>query len=113
MTRGVKLYLQDVLDSIDKISIYVGTLTYFEFTKDDKTKDSVVRNLEIIGEAVKNIPESVRSKYPSVSWGEIIGMRNKIAHAYFGVDYAIVWNTIKERLPDLYLHMAQIINEVE
>jgi len=66
---------------------------------DDKTKDAVVRNLEIIGEAAKNIPESIKEKFPVVPWQSVIDMRNKLIHEYFGVSFPIVWETVKSDLP--------------
>jgi uncharacterized protein with HEPN domain len=74
-------------------------LTYERFVKDKKTVDAVVRNLEIIGEAAKHIPERVRKKYPSVPWRDMAGMRDRLIHWYFGVNLDVVWKTVKERLP--------------
>jgi uncharacterized protein with HEPN domain len=74
-------------------------LTFERFVKDKKTVDAVVRNLEIIGEATKNIPESARKQYPSVPWRDMAGMRDRLIHGYFGVNLDVVWKTVKERLP--------------
>ncbi|TAK59721.1 MAG: DUF86 domain-containing protein [Bacteroidetes bacterium] len=72
-----------------------------EFVNDIKTNQAVVRSLEIIGEAVKNLPTTITKQYPSVPWADMARMRDKISHDYFGVDYDIVWRVIKERLPEL------------
>jgi len=97
--RELKLYIQDINDSIEKIEGYVKDLTFDEFANDSKTIDAVIRNLSIIGEAVKNISEEIKLKNPDIPWGEIIGMRNKVIHEYFGIDEEILWKTIKENLP--------------
>ena len=99
--RGVNLYLEDIKDSIRWIEKYVTGLSFDDFKKDRRTVDAVVRNLEIIGEAVSNIPEEIKRENPHVPWGEIIGMRNKIIHEYFGVDVEILWKTAKEDIPEL------------
>ena len=97
--RGVKLYIEDVRDSIAKIEKYTKGLDYNTFVKDEKTVDAVVRNLSIIGEAVNNFPDELKLKYPQVPWIEIIGTRNKAIHEYFGIDEDILWKTVKEDLP--------------
>jgi len=73
----------------------------------------VVRKLEIIGEATKNIPKLIRQKYKELPWSDMAGMRDKIAHFYFGIDYEIVWKVIKERLPEIKPVIQKILNEME
>lgn len=97
--RRAKLYLDDINDSISKIEGYIIGLDFEKFSGDFKTIDAVVRNLEIIGEAVNNLPEEIKSQNPEISWKEAVGMRNKILHEYFGVDESILWKTITEDLP--------------
>jgi uncharacterized protein with HEPN domain len=97
--REARLYLEDIQLAICRIEEYTAPLTFEEFARDTKTIDAVVRNLSIIGEAVKNIPEEIRLTHPGVPWEEIIGMRNKVIHEYFGVDEDILWKTIKTDLP--------------
>lgn len=87
--RSTALYLNDILDSIQKIDDYTKGISYGEFSKDDKTIDAVVRNLEIIGEATRQMPESFKDKHPDLPWGKIISMRNKVIHEYSGVDVEI------------------------
>lgn len=99
--RGPLLYLRDILDSITKVEEYVLGMTYAQFSEDEKTIDATVRNLEIIGEAARNIPEDFRDKYPEIPWEKMISMRNKVLHEYFGVDVEILWQTIQEDLPAL------------
>lgn len=97
--RELKLYLEDIINSVDRIEEYTKNFTFEEFAKDQKTIDAVVRNLSVIGEAAKNIPEEVKSKHTSIPWDEIAGMRNKIIHEYFGVDEDILWKTVRDDLP--------------
>jgi len=90
MKRNHKLFVMDMLDSIEKIEEFIGNMDFKNFIEDDKTKSAVVRKLEIIGEATKNIPKLIRQKYKALPWSDMIGMRDKIAHFYFGIDYEIV-----------------------
>ena len=83
------------------------------FIHDDKTIDAAIRNLEIIGEAAKNIPEDIKSKYPEIPWKAIAGMRDKLIHSYFGVSLSIVWETIKNDLPTLKYQIERILKELE
>lgn len=99
--RAATLYLQDILTSIKKIEEYSQDLSFKEFSKDEKTIDSVVRNLEIVGEAARNIPKEISQKNPDVPWEKMVSMRNKVLHEYFGVDEDILWKTITEDLPKL------------
>lgn len=96
--REPKLYLQDIIISITSIEDYIKGLSFEEFSHDKKTVDAVVRNLEIIGEAARNVPKDVRDKYPDIPWERMISMRNKVLHEYFGVDIEILWQTINEDL---------------
>ncbi len=93
-----RLYIEDIQESIRRIEAYTRELTFDSFSADTKTIDAVVRNLSIIGEAVKNLPQETKLKYPNIPWNEISGMRNKIIHEYFGVDEEILWKTIQEDL---------------
>lgn len=97
--RDIKLYFSDIIHSIRKIEKYTQNLSFNDFSKNSLIIDAVVRNLSIIGEAVNNIPIDIRIKYPEIPWTEIIGMRNKIIHEYFGVDEMILWQTINKDLP--------------
>jgi uncharacterized protein with HEPN domain len=93
-SRGVRLYLLDILEAIERIGRYTRDTSFEEFAKDEKTVDAVVRNLSIIGEAAVRIPLDFRVACPDVPWQEIVGMRNKVIHEYFGVDEEILWKTI-------------------
>jgi uncharacterized protein with HEPN domain len=100
MKRNYKMFIEDIIGSIEKIEKYIGDLEYADFEKDSLVIDAVVRNLEIIGEAAKNVPEDVRLAHPEISWNRMIGLRNITIHEYFGVDLGIVWEIITKNLPE-------------
>jgi len=99
--RGWKMRIEDIVASIEKIQAYIQTMTYEQFRADNKTVDAVIRNLEVIGEAAGHIPLDIQEKYPELAWLEMRGMRNIVAHEYFGVSLPIVWHTIKHDLQPL------------
>ncbi|MEW5758108.1 MAG: DUF86 domain-containing protein [Candidatus Omnitrophota bacterium] len=101
-------FLKDILESIERIDSYVGNLRYEKFLKDLKTRDAVVRNLEIIGEAAKHIPANIRLRYKEIEWKKISGLRDKIIHYYFGVNWEIVWDVIEDKLPKLKIQIEKI-----
>lgn len=113
MKRDYKLYIKDMLDSILKIEDFVGDMNYKEFAEDDKTSSAVVRKLEIMGEASKNVQKEIRLKYKEIPWSDVAKIRDKIIHFYFGVDYEIVWKVIKERLPTLKRQLKRLLKEME
>lgn len=103
------MFLEDIVSSITKIEKYINGMSYADFKDDDKTIDGVVRNLEIIGEAAKNIPEEIKDGYPEIPWSEMIAMRNKVTHEYFGVDTQIIWETIQKDLPEVGLRIQMVL----
>ncbi len=111
MKREYELFIKDILDAIDMIEEFIGDMDYGEFMKDDKTSTAVVKKIEIIGEAIKNIPNDVRMKHKAIPWRDIVGMRNKITHNYFKIDYEIVWNVVKEKLPALKIQVEQVLKD--
>lgn len=104
-------FLYDIKNSLIKIAKYTDEITYDFFISDDKTKDAVERNFEIIGEAVKKLPEELKSKYSHIPFKQIAGMRDKLIHDYFGVDYEIIWKTIHDKLPEFHKNIDNIINQ--
>ena len=97
--RNVKLYLRDIHESMEAIETFVEGMEYAAFIQDLKTKSAVVRHLEVMGEAAKMIPDHTRRNNPGVDWRSMAGMRDRLIHAYFGIDYSIVWATIKRTIP--------------
>ncbi|WP_162343031.1 HepT-like ribonuclease domain-containing protein [Cyclobacterium salsum] len=90
--RNYQMYLEDIITSMDRIAEYIDGLSFNEFKKDYKTVDAVIRNFEVMGEAAKNLPIEIRSKYEDVPWDEMYLLRNKVSHEYFGFDYEIIWD---------------------
>jgi uncharacterized protein with HEPN domain len=107
--REYKLFLYDIKEAIEKIEAFTENISFEEFRYDAKTIDAVLRNMEIIGEASKNIPKGIRDKHNNIDWKAIIGMRDTIAHKYFGISLQIIWKTIEERLPELKETIEKII----
>jgi uncharacterized protein with HEPN domain len=99
--RDYRDYLQDILDSINDIESFILGMGFEEFKGDRKTINAVVRSIEVIGEASKRIPRSLKAKYKGVPWREMAGMRDKLIHEYFGVDVEILWKTAKDDIPPL------------
>ena len=93
--------LNDIQEAIRRILTYTADLTYKQFMEDIKTQDAVVRNLEIIGEATKNLSVNARKSQAKVPWKELMGMRDKMIHHYFGINYDIVWTIAKDELASL------------
>jgi len=110
MPRDYKVYLEDMLEAIQKIHRYMEGLSFESFALEEKTVDAVVRNLEILGEAVKQIPDSLRLEYPQVDWSRIAGLRDILIHQYFGIDLTIVWDIVENKLPTLELQINQILS---
>lgn len=111
MPRDYRVFLDDILESINKISNYISGFTLQDFACDSKTFDAVIRNLEIIGEAIKKIPEKVRLQNPDVEWKKIGDLRNILIHEYFGVDIDIIWDVIQNKLPQLKQQIKRIAAE--
>jgi len=109
MKRDISLYLKDILENMLEAEEFVAGLSYDDFTGDKKTFNAVIRSLEVIGEAAKNIPDNIRRKYPSVPFKEMAGMRDKIIHSYFGVDREAVWLAVRDRIPRLKPRIEKIL----
>lgn len=93
-------YLRDVLDRIAKIRRYIEGYDYESFCDDEKTSDAVIRNIEVIGEAIRHVSDDLRQKYPKIPWRQIAGMRDKLIHDYLGVDLEYVWNVASMRIDE-------------
>ena len=109
MPRDYFDYLNDVLDAVIKIQDFTKGMTFNTFKADDKTVFAVIRAMEIIGEAVKHIPNDVRLSNPSIPWKSMAGMRDVLIHDYFGIDLETIWITAKDKIPPLEPILRQIL----
>ncbi len=112
MKRKFTFFIKDILESLESISNFIEGLDYQNFIEDDKTLSAVVRKIEIIGEATKNIPSSVTSKYTSIPWSDMAKMRDKVIHSYFGIDYQTIWNVVKIRFPKMKPELEKLLVEL-
>jgi len=112
MTRAVELYIRDILQQMEDALEFVQGMTYEQFVRDKKTINAVLRSIEVIGEAAKNVPESIRAQYPDIPWKEMAGMRDKVIHLY-GVDPEIVWLVVSERIPELKPKLEQVLHDLK
>lgn len=108
MKREYILFLKDILEAMERIERFMGETNFNAFTQDEFLNSAVVRQLEIIGEATKNLPAAVRKRYPDVPWNSMARMRDRLPHGYWTVDYEIVWKVIKEELPALRPRFQEI-----
>ena len=106
--KDYKDYINDIIDSINYIKDFTNSINFEEFQKDIKTQFAVIRCFEVIGEAVKRIPEDFRKKYPLIPWKVMSGMRDRLIHGYDVVDISLLWRTIKNDIPVLEKNMKNI-----
>jgi uncharacterized protein with HEPN domain len=111
--RNWRIRITDILQCIRKIRQFTKGYSFEDFQGDEKTIDSVLRNLEIIGEAARHVPAEVRSRYREIPWAEMLTMRNIVIHEYHGVNLSIIWQTVKEDLPPLVSPLKRILQENE
>ena len=109
MPRDYKVYLDDVLLAIQRIQSYTAEYTKEKFCSDLRTIDAVVRNLEVIGEAVKHIPQAVRDQKTEIEWRKIGALRDILAHEYFGVDLEIIWDVVVNKIPGLKEQIQKLL----
>ena len=113
MKRDYKLFVQDIFHAINDIEGFIVGMDYIQFSGDEKTKSAVVWQIHIIGEATKNLPKSITDKYEELPWKYMARIRDKIAHFYFGIDYEIVWDVVKSKLPEIKPKIEKVIRELE
>jgi uncharacterized protein with HEPN domain len=106
-------FLRGILNSSEKILSLIKDSNIDEFINNWVVLDAIVRNLEIIGEAIKNIPSSIKEKYPDIEWKKIAGLRDILTHEYFGINYNILWDIVKNKIPKLTDEVQKILNDLE
>jgi uncharacterized protein with HEPN domain len=107
--RSEQAYLGDVVEACERIRSYIQNMTYDQFLNDTKTQDAVLRNIEIIGEAVKQLPDSLTEKHPAIPWNQAARMRDRLIHHYFGVNLDVVWSVVEADLPKLLDQIKSIL----
>lgn len=113
MNKDPKVFLRHILESIVLIESYLAGVSKKEFLMTPQLQDSVIRRIEIIGEAVKNLPVDWRADYPQIPWQKIAGMRDVLIHQYFGVDMELTWRVAKRELPKLKREIARLLQQLE
>ena len=113
MTRKYSLFVEDILDAIVWIEQFTKDMDFEQFRADEKTKTAVVKKLEILGEAAKNIPKAIRNKQKGLPWTDMAKMRDKLSHESFGVRYDIVWKVIIEKLPGIKHSIEKMLNDLK
>lgn len=113
MIKSITFFLQDILDSIELIEKRMKNVTYEKFVKDVDLQDMVIRRVEIIGEAVRNLPKEFRQKYSKIDWKSPADMRSTLIHGYFGIDLKIVWDTVIDDLPPFKKQIKQILENLD
>ena len=113
MSRDYKLYLDDIVESCEKIQTFAAGMSYEAFIQDERTIDAIVRNLEIIGEAVKNVPGEWLEMQPQIEWKNIARLRDIIVHRYFKVELDVVWGIVNERIEELRKAVQFLLDNLE
>ncbi len=110
MSKDPKIFLKHILESIEHIESYIKDLSEEDFMNSDEKQDSVIRRLEILGEAVRNLPEEFREEHSEIDWTRAMATRNILVHHYFGIDLKIVWDTVTQNLPEFKKQVESLLN---
>lgn len=113
MKRDYRLFIKDIIAAMESIEGFVEGMSFEELMQDDKTASAVIRKFEIVGEATKCLPDELKEEHPEIQWKRMAGMRDRLIHAYFGVDYKLVWEAIKAEVPSMKLKLQEILTELE
>ncbi|MCX6822164.1 MAG: DUF86 domain-containing protein [Candidatus Aenigmarchaeota archaeon] len=113
MKKDTSVFIKHILESIERIEEYVKEISEKQFFEETQVQDAIIRRIEIIGEATKNLPNGFRKKHSEVPWNEITGARDKLIHGYFGVDLDLTWDIVKKDLPELKKKVEKILKEIE
>ena len=111
--RDPKLYLNDIIEAMSAIEQFVEGVDFEDFKNDDMRSSAVIRKFELIGEAAKRVPDSIKQEYPDIPWKDMAGMRDRLIHFYFGIKYELVWNTIRDVIPQVKALITKILEELE
>jgi len=106
-------YIRHILDEIDYILSRISDMNYESFVRDETIKRAFVRSIEVIGEASKKLPDDIKAMQPDIEWRKVSGMRDRLIHDYFGVDYTIVWDVALNKLPDLRVKLHDLLSKVQ
>ena len=109
MNKDYTVFLKHILESIESIEEYVKDISEEDFLKSQEKQDAVVRRLEIIGEAVRNLPDDFKEQYPDIAWNKAMGTRNILIHNYFGIDLRIVWDTVTKSLSEFKEQIKEVL----
>jgi hypothetical protein len=109
--RSSSLLLYDIYQSVEKIEEFTWDISFEQLMADERTKDAILRNLQVIGEASKNLPESLITNHPEVDWSGLAGVRDIVTHRYFRVDWNLLWTSVHEELPVLKKQVRNLMND--
>ena len=110
---GDKVRLKHILDAIEEVEKYLSEVSFSNFTENSMMRFACIKQMEIIGEASNHISDELKSRFTDIAWAQIVGMRNVFAHEYFGIDSSLVWEIIKNDIPELKLKIAQILKSIQ